>query len=180
MSLNLILILQKTLQTASTKMKIIAKYNNFITMSLLLLINYRSPSRILLLNHIQYHVSSLVFNCSFGDLLTECIMAKWRRNCKRQPVSTTSKIWLFQILMTQDVQTQTGLLPSCTIDRLYSISKGAMYGELSKILDILNSGNGCLHVDNNLILISFNMESKYLINNCLALLSLKKKLSKKN
>ena len=35
-----------------------------------------------------------------------------------------------------------------------------MYGELSKILDILNSGYGCLHVDNSLILINFNMESK--------------------
>ena len=69
-SLNLILILQKTSHTASTKMKIIAKYNNFITMSLLLLINYRSPSKILLLNYIQYHVSSLVFNCSFGGLPT--------------------------------------------------------------------------------------------------------------
>ena len=62
--------LTKTSHTASTKMKIIANYNNFITMSLLLLINYRSPSRILLLNHIQYHFSSLVFNCSFGGLLT--------------------------------------------------------------------------------------------------------------
>ena len=37
---------------------------------------------------------------------------------------------------------------------------GVMYGELSKILDILNSGYGCLHVDNSLILINFNMESK--------------------
>ena len=64
------------------------------------------------------------------------------------------------MLMTQDVQTQTDFLPTCTIDRFYSIYNGGMYGELSKILDILNSGYGCLHVDNSLILIFFNMKSK--------------------
>ena len=52
------------------------------------------------------------------------------------------------LLMTQDVQTQTDFLPTCTIDRFYSIYNGGMYGELSKILDILSSGYGCLHVDN--------------------------------
>ena len=41
-----------------------------------------------------------------------------------------------------------------------------MYGELSKILDILNRGYGCFHVDNSLILISFNMESKSFISKC--------------
>ena len=64
------------------------------------------------------------------------------------------------MLMTQDVQTQTEFLPTFTIDRFYSIYNGGMYGELSKILDILNSGFGCLHVDNSFILINFNMESK--------------------
>ena len=64
------------------------------------------------------------------------------------------------MIMTQDVQTQTDFLPTCTIDRFYSIYKGGMYGELSKILDILNSGYGCLHVDNSLTLINFNLESK--------------------
>ena len=64
------------------------------------------------------------------------------------------------MLMTQDVQTQTDFLPTCTTDRFYSIYNGGMYGELSKILDILNSGYGCLHVDNSLILINFNMKSK--------------------
>ena len=63
-------------------------------------------------------------------------------------------------IMTQDVQTQTDFLPLCTIDRFYSIYNAGMYGELSKILDIINSGYGCLHVDNSLILIDFNMESK--------------------
>ena len=53
-----------------------------------------------------------------------------------------------------------------------------MYGELSKILDILNSGYGCLHVDNSLILINFIMESKS-FNNCLVLSSFKKDLSEK-
>ena len=64
------------------------------------------------------------------------------------------------MIMTKDVQTQTDFLPTCTIDRFYSIYNVGMYGELSKILDILNSGCGCLHVDNSLILINFNMESK--------------------
>ena len=64
------------------------------------------------------------------------------------------------MLMTQDVPTQTDFLPTCTIDRFYSIYNGCMYCELSKIFDILNSGYGCLHVDNSLILINFNMESK--------------------
>ena len=62
--------------------------------------------------------------------------------------------------MTQDVQTQTDFLPTCTIDRLYSIYNGGIYGELSKILDILNSGYGCLHFDKILIFINFNMEWK--------------------
>ena len=70
------------------------------------------------------------------------------------------KLPIVNMLMTQDVQTQTDFLPTCTIDRFYSIYNGGMYGELSKILDILNSGYGCLHVDNSLILINFNMESK--------------------
>ena len=65
----------------------------------------------------------------------------------------------FNMIMTQDVQTQTDFLPTCTIERFYSIYNGGMYGELSKILDILNSGNGCLQVD-SLFLINFNMESK--------------------
>ena len=62
------------------------------------------------------------------------------------------------IIMTQGVQTQNDFLPTCTIERFYSIYNGGMYGELSKIIDILNSGYGCLHIDNSLILISFNME----------------------
>ena len=168
-SLNLILILQKTSHTASTKMKILAKYNNFITMSLLLLINCRSPSRILLLNHMQYNVSSLVFNCSFGGLLTvhygevmEKLQEAVRYNDQHNLTVSISKKKLPNVnkIMTLDVQTQTDFLPTCTIERFYSIYNGGMYGELSKILDILNSGYGCLHVDNSLILINFNMESK--------------------
>ena len=65
--------------------------------------------------------------------------------------------------MTQHVQTQTDFLPTCTIDRFYSIYIVGMYGELSKILDMLNSGYGCLHVDNILILINFNLEPKSFI-----------------
>ena len=64
------------------------------------------------------------------------------------------------MILTQGVQTQTDFLPICTIDRYYSIYNGGMYGELSKILVIFFSGYGCLHVDNSLILINFNMESK--------------------
>ena len=63
-------------------------------------------------------------------------------------------------VFTNSVQTQTDFLPNCTIDRFYSIYNGGLYGELSKILDILNSGYGCLNVDNRLILLNFNMESK--------------------
>ena len=63
-------------------------------------------------------------------------------------------------VFTNSVQTQTDFLPNCTIDRFYSIYNDGLYGELSKILDILNSGYGCLHVDNSFILINFNMESK--------------------
>ena len=64
------------------------------------------------------------------------------------------------MIMIQDVQTQSDILPTCTIDRFYSIYNDGMYGELCKILDVLNSGYGCLLVDNSLILINFNMESK--------------------
>ena len=70
---------KKTSQTASTKMKIIAKYNNFIAMSLLLLINYRSPSRILLLNHLQYHVSHL-FSTAHSGVFSHS--ALWRSDEK--------------------------------------------------------------------------------------------------
>ena len=58
------------------------------------------------------------------------------------------------------VQTQNDFLPNGTIDRFSSIYKGGLYGELSKIPDILNSGYVCLHVDNSLILTNFNVESK--------------------
>ena len=50
-------------------------------------------------------------------------------------------------VFTNSVQTQTDFLPNCTINRFYSIYNGGLYGELSKILDILNSGYGCLNVD---------------------------------
>ena len=63
-------------------------------------------------------------------------------------------------VFTNSVQTQTNFLPTCTIDRFYSIYNGGLYGELSKILDILNSDYGCLNVDNSLILINFSIESK--------------------
>ena len=65
-------------------------------------------------------------------------------------------------VFTNSVQTQTEFLPTCTIDRFYSTYNGGLYGELSKIFDILSSGYGCLNVDNSLILINFNMESKSL------------------
>ena len=64
------------------------------------------------------------------------------------------------MIVTQDIQRQTDFLPTCTIESFYSIYNGGMYGERSKILDILFSAYGCLHVDNSLILINFNMESK--------------------
>ena len=60
---------------------------------------------------------------------------------------------------TNSIQSQNDFLPTCTIDRFYSICNGGLYGEFSKILDILNSGYGCLHVDNSLTLINFNMKS---------------------
>ena len=63
-------------------------------------------------------------------------------------------------VFTNSVQTQTNFLPTCTVDRFYSFYNGGLYGELSKIFDILNSGYGCLHGDNSLIFINFNMESK--------------------
>ena len=63
-------------------------------------------------------------------------------------------------VFTNSVQTQTDFFPTCTIDRFYSIYNGGLYGEISKILDILNSGYGCLNVDNRLILIKFNVQSK--------------------
>ena len=62
--------------------------------------------------------------------------------------------------MTQYVQTKTDFLPTCILKRLYSIYNGGMYGELSKMLDILNSGYGCLQVDDSLILIILKMKSK--------------------
>ena len=63
-------------------------------------------------------------------------------------------------IFTNSVQTQTDFLPTCTVDRFYRIYNGVLYGELSKILDILNSGYGFLYVENSLILIKVNMESK--------------------
>ena len=63
-------------------------------------------------------------------------------------------------VFTNSVKTETDFLPNCMIDSCYSIYNGDLYGELSKILDILNSCNGCLNVDNSLIFINFDMESK--------------------
>ena len=63
-------------------------------------------------------------------------------------------------VFTNSVQTRTDILPTCTIDRFYGNYNGGLYGELSKILDILNSGYSCLHADNSLILMNFNVESK--------------------
>ena len=74
--------------------------------------------------------------------------------------NSTRKLPYVDCVFTNSVQTQTDFLPNCTIDRFYSIYNGGLYGELSKILDILNTGYGCLHVDNSFILINFNMESK--------------------
>ena len=53
-------------------------------------------------------------------------------------------------VFTKKVQTETEFLPTCTIDRLYSIYND---GELSKVSHMLNNGYDCLHVDNSLILI---------------------------
>ena len=58
-------------------------------------------------------------------------------------------------IMTQNVQTQTEFLPTCTIHRFYSIYNGGPYGQLSKIFYILNSGFGCLLVDKNLAFTNF-------------------------
>ena len=66
----------------------------------------------------------------------------------------------FDCVITDSVQSQTDFLPTCTIDRFYSNYNGGLYNELSKILDFLNSGHGSLNVDNSLILINYNMESK--------------------
>ena len=63
-------------------------------------------------------------------------------------------------VFTNSLQNQTEFLPTCTVDRYYSIYNGGLYGEFSKILDIINSGYVCLDVDNSLIMINFNMESK--------------------
>ena len=73
-------------------------------------------------------------------------------NSKRKPPNV-------DCVFNKSVQTQTDLLPTSTIDRFYSFYNGGLLGELSKMLDILNSGFGCLHVDNRLILIYFNVES---------------------
>ena len=70
------------------------------------------------------------------------------------------KLPIIDCVFTNGVQTQTDFLPTCTIDRFYSIYNGGLYGELSKILDILNSSYGCLHAHNSLILINFNVELK--------------------
>ena len=63
-------------------------------------------------------------------------------------------------VFTNSVQSQTDFLPTCPIDRFYKFYNGGLYGEFSKILDILNNGYGCLHVDNSLILMNFIVESK--------------------
>ena len=58
------------------------------------------------------------------------------------------------------VQTQTDFLLTRTIDRLYSIFNGGLYGKLFKILHTLNMGVGRLHVDISLLLIIFDVKSK--------------------
>ena len=112
-------------------------------MSLLLLINYRSSSKILLLNHIQYHVSSLVFNCSFGVFSHSALWqidGKTSVSYNDQHNLTVSiskkKLPNVSMIITQDVQTQTDFSANCTIERFNSIYNGGMYGECSKILDI--------------------------------------------
>ena len=97
----------------------------------------------------------------YGDVIEKLKEAASYNDQHNLAVSNSKKkLPNVKMIMTQDVQTQTDFLPTCTIDRFYSIDNGGMYGELSKILDILNSGYGCLHVYNGLILINFNMESK--------------------
>ena len=53
-----------------------------------------------------------------------------------------------------------------------------MYGELSKILEILSIGYGCLHDDNSMILMISNMKSKSVIYSLIFIVSNKKKLAK--
>ena len=92
----------------------------------------------------------------YGEVIEKLQEAANYNNQNNLAVSNSKKkIPNGNMIMTQDVQTQTDFLPTCTINRIYSIYNGGMYCELSKILDTLNSGYGCLHVDNSLIFDKF-------------------------
>ena len=170
MSLNLILILQLASQIASTKNEDLCRIQQ---------LHYHVIAAVDQLPQSLKHASSKPYTipCFFTSFqllirdssdivhygeMTEKFQEAVSYNDQHNLTVSNSKkkITNLNMILTQDVQTQTDFLPICTIDRFCSIYNGGMYGELSKILVILFSGYGCLHVDNSLILINFNMESK--------------------
>ena len=100
---------------------------------------------------IKNHLSETIFRGGIMNKIDEAV--NYNEHHQLNFANSKRKLPNVDCGFTKSVQTQTDFLPTCTIDRFYSIYNGSLYGEFSKILDILNSGYGCLHVDNSLILI---------------------------
>ena len=62
---------------------------------------------------------------------------------------------------TVSVQTQTDIVPSSTTIRFLDLYKSELYLEISKIIDIMNSGYGSLKVDNNTLFVKFVLEKNF-------------------
>ena len=88
--------------------------------------------------------------------------------------NSNRKLHNVSCVFTNSVQTQHVFSPDCMVDRFCSIVNCTLYGEISKILDILNIVSGCLHVDNKFLLINFDIESKSFSSHLRPLLSPKK------
>ena len=152
-------------------MTIFVKHLEFIITLLPPTINFVILSSLQYPNRLVYLVSSRLSNYLlkityqkhfFGGELMNKIDDVLNYNEQHQLNFANSKRKLPNVdcVFNKSVQTQTEFLPTCTIDRFYSSFSGGLYGEFSKILDILNRGYCCLHVDNSLILINFKVESK--------------------
>ena len=171
LSLDLILILQKTSHTASTKNEDHCKVQQFhchvIAAFDQLPQSFKDTSS-------KPYTIPCLFTCfqllirgsshivHYGEVMEKLQEAVSYNDQHNLTVSISKKkLPNVNMIMTQDVQTQTDFWLTCTIEGFYSIYNGGMNGELSKILDILNSGYGCMHVDNSLFLINFKMKSKF-------------------
>ena len=62
---------------------------------------------------------------------------------------------------TKSVQTQTDLINNVTIEIYNNILNGENAADISRIIDIILSGYGCMEIDSNTMFVKFIMEKKF-------------------